>query len=232
MSVRWVALAGLLFMGAPAGEAALNGAAGFKQALEQSRQTGRPVAMFVYTDWCPYCRQFISKILSSGEARQYLAGVIDVRLNPEQGPAEEAIARRYGVTGYPTYFIFPPGSDQPRRIMVDSGMAPTQFVQECKRASGAQRPVLAPKPTTARRTPSARPDAARAAAPQEPARPKKSSQPAPAGLVTLHLADGREVTGWLISETPAALTLSVVTSGIATFKRMSIERIEPATLEE
>ena len=231
LSVSPVALACLLVMCAPAGEAALNGADGFRRALEQSRQTGKPVAMFVYTDWCPYCRQFTSKVLSSGAVRQYLAGIIDVRLNPGQGPAEEAIASRYGVTGYPTYFMFPPGSDQPREVTADGDMAPAQFIQECKQAGSAPRPVLAPKPA-ARRTPLVRPKAARPAAPQEPARPQPSSQAAPAGLVTLHLADGRDVTGWLITATPEALTLSVIPSGIATFTRASIQRVEAATLEE
>ena len=235
--IRPLILVCLLFMGAQVGEAALDGAGGFRQALEQSRQTGKPVAMFVYTDWCPYCRQFISKVLSSGEVRQYLAGIIEVRLNPEHGQAEEAIARRYGVTGYPTYFIFPPGSDQPRRVAAHGGMAPAQFVQECKKASGVQRPATAKTPAARRTQPAARPatvqdTALQGAGRPETTQPKKSSQPAPAGLVTLHLTDGRAVTGWLIQKTPEALTLAVINSGIAAFERASITRIEPATLEE
>ena len=229
-SVHRIALACLLFLGAPAGEAALTGAAGFKQAMEQSRRTGKPVAVLIYTDWCPYCQRLINKVLSSGEARQYLATILDVRINPEKGRAEQAIARQYGVTGYPTYLMFPPGSDQPRRVNAHGGMTPAQFVQACKQASGVQRPAPAPKPA-GRRAPTARPEAARETAPQETARPKQSSQPAPAGFVTLHFTDGREVTGWIIHETPDALTLGVK-SGIATFERTSIQRVEAAVLEE
>ena len=117
------------------------GGSNVRVALLRHSPLGQPIACSAALEPCPFVGSrwlVCSTVLSSGEVRQYLAGIIDVRLNSEKGQTEQAIASRDGVTGYPTYF----------------------------------------------------------------------------------------------SETPDALTLSVIKSDNATFKRMSIERIEPATLEE
>jgi len=121
----------------------LRGATGYDKAMQERRRTRRPLLLYFYTDWCGYCRQFNKGILDAPEFKQYLKDVISVRVNPEAGPHERALARAYGVTGYPSFFVLPLGSDRARKMDRHRKqgeqwilMSPSAFVQACKEASG------------------------------------------------------------------------------------------------
>jgi thiol:disulfide interchange protein len=83
----------------------LNGQDGMREAMRLQEEQGRPIFVYFYTDWCPYCRQFEKELLSKDYVQQYLGGVIRVRVNPEKGPGELMISRHYGVQGYPALFM-------------------------------------------------------------------------------------------------------------------------------
>ena len=110
--VRFTAITSLLlfFITAPSTSAApedrwLFGSSGYTRALELQRELKVPLVVYFYADWCGYCRALDSEYLPTAPVQQYLRGVVKVRINPEDGPAEQAIANRYGVTGYPSFFI-------------------------------------------------------------------------------------------------------------------------------
>lgn len=83
----------------------LNGNDGMREAMRLYEEQGRPIFVYFYTDWCPYCRQFERELLSEDYVREYLGGVIKVRINPEKGPGELMISQHYGVRGYPALFM-------------------------------------------------------------------------------------------------------------------------------
>jgi thiol-disulfide isomerase/thioredoxin len=120
-------------------------ASGYARALELQRELKVPLIVYFYADWCPYCNRLDSEYLPSAPVQQYLRGVVKVRINPEHGPAEEEIASRYGVRGYPTFLIMrnltsPPVNVQPFRKA--GNLSPAEFVNACERviSSSAQGP--------------------------------------------------------------------------------------------
>jgi thiol-disulfide isomerase/thioredoxin len=83
----------------------LDGHEGMLEAMRQHEERGRPILVYFYTDWCPYCRQFENELLSEDYVEEYLEGVIKVRINPEKGAAESMISRHYGIRGFPALFV-------------------------------------------------------------------------------------------------------------------------------
>jgi thiol-disulfide isomerase/thioredoxin len=80
-------------------------ASGYQDAVAEARGTRKPMAVYFRTDWCPYCRRLDRDLLSSGPVIAYFRSVVKVRINPEAGVVEKEIARRYGVTGYPSLYL-------------------------------------------------------------------------------------------------------------------------------
>ncbi len=81
------------------------GGAGYTRALELQKELNVPLVVYFYTDWCSYCRTLDNQYLPSAPVQDYLRGVVKVRINAEQGFAERALAKRYGVSGYPSFFV-------------------------------------------------------------------------------------------------------------------------------
>jgi len=94
----------------------LRDAPGYDRALELQKESNGPLVVYFYTDWCPYCRSLDNQYLPSQPVRDYLRTVVKVRINPEHGRAERELANRYGVSGYPSYFIIQKASAAPRQI--------------------------------------------------------------------------------------------------------------------
>lgn len=116
----------------------LNGAEGYARALELQRELKVPLIVYFYADWCPYCQRLDSEYLPSAPVQQYLRGVVKVRINPEYGPAEEKIAQRYGVRGYPTFLVMRNLSSPPRNIQPfrkgGANLSPAEWVTACEKA--------------------------------------------------------------------------------------------------
>ncbi len=113
----------------------LYGAAGYARAVELQRELNVPLVVYFYTDWCSYCRTLDSQYLPSAPVQDYLRGVVKVRINPEQGLAERALAQRYGVNGYPSFFIIRQSAWQPVGVSPfrkAGNMTTTQFANACR----------------------------------------------------------------------------------------------------
>jgi len=94
----------------------LEGADGFVEALDQATADATPLAIYFYTDWCGYCRQLERELLFRTEVEDYLGGLTKVRINPEHGQQESAIAQRYGVFGFPAFFLHPGPGHEAQRV--------------------------------------------------------------------------------------------------------------------
>ena len=109
-------------------------AAGYQLAQQEQARTGKPIALFFHTDWCESCKKLKKEVLVSKQFKLFLSDVIPVKINPEMGSLENAMAEQFGVMGYPTFFLV---SAHPRRIMRiprTNNVNPDEFVQECQAA--------------------------------------------------------------------------------------------------
>ncbi|HVR96560.1 MAG TPA: thioredoxin family protein [Thermoanaerobaculia bacterium] len=118
------------------------GAQGYQQALAEAKAYNKPLVVYFYTDWCPYCREFNSKLLSTPEVQDHLRHFAVVRINPEKGMEEKRIARQYRIGGYPSFFVHPNSSQQPKPVdrMTLAGpqrrlQTPQEFVETLKQAA-------------------------------------------------------------------------------------------------
>lgn len=91
------------------------GAEGYARAEREQADTGAPLLVYFYTDWCPYCRRLDDTLLASARVDGFLGErAVKVRVNPESGAAERALAQRYGIGGYPSLFLVAPaGTREP-----------------------------------------------------------------------------------------------------------------------
>ena len=94
----------------------LTGASGYEDALRQRQATAAPMVVYFFADWCGYCKQIDRELFSSAEVERYFSrSVFRVRINPEESDADRDLAARFGVDGYPSFFVVPAGSNEPDR---------------------------------------------------------------------------------------------------------------------
>lgn len=105
-------------------------------ALREQDQTGAPLLIYVYTDWCPYCAEFERAVLPDRSVSEYLASqVVKMRINPEAGPEALSLAQRLEVKGFPSFYLI-----SPRRTVSRFGLKagdesqPSQFMVRLHRA--------------------------------------------------------------------------------------------------
>ena len=115
------------------------GASGFQRGIEEADREGKALAVYFYTDWCPYCRELESELLGRARVEEYLKYLVKIRINPETGNRERLLANQYGVRGYPSFFIQVSPAAAPtkiRRTTRDGLKTPEQFVETLERAAG------------------------------------------------------------------------------------------------
>ena len=115
------------------------GAAGFQRGVEEAQREGKALVVYFYTDWCPYCRELEGELLGRAGVEDFLKHLVKIRINPEAGPYERAIADRYGVRGYPSFFVQPGITDRPQKIRRTTGdrlKSPEEFVATLRQAAG------------------------------------------------------------------------------------------------
>jgi len=97
------------------------GASGYEGA-ELERQAAR-VNMVIYFQKrsCDPCRKFEHEVLGSAEVKSFLADVVKVRVDPDDGAAEHKLAARFGVSGVPAVAVIP--HQGPPRLVPDRALS-------------------------------------------------------------------------------------------------------------
>jgi len=87
------------------------GAVGYENALSLSMKDDLPLIVYFKTDWCGWCKKMEKDYLGSGELKRVLANILKVEINPDNGKAEKSLEKRYGCTGYPSFYVSIPSFD-------------------------------------------------------------------------------------------------------------------------
>jgi thiol-disulfide isomerase/thioredoxin len=118
----------------------------FAGALKQAQSDNKCVLLdFTGSDWCPWCIKFDHDVLSTSRFAGYAAQKLELvkvdfpRSTPQsdgQRRANEALAKQFGVDGYPTYVLLSPaGKELGRQVgYLDGG--PDAFVAELEKFGG------------------------------------------------------------------------------------------------
>ncbi len=115
------------------------GAVGYERSLVERERGNAPLIVYFHTDWCAYCRRFDDDFLTDRDVATWLNRGLRVEINPEKGDAELALAREFGIRGYPGFFVLRPGSDAPRRVHPfrrGQTISTAQFLSELRDAAG------------------------------------------------------------------------------------------------
>jgi thiol-disulfide isomerase/thioredoxin len=108
------------------------GAGGFRRAVDEQSSSRAPVLLFFHVEWCPHCRRFVGEVLPSAEVSALGGRILKVKVNAEGSEDDRELARRYGVTSYPTFLVIPAPGQAPVRVAQWS--SPRSFVESCEGA--------------------------------------------------------------------------------------------------
>lgn len=124
LTIVGILAVGLLILYGFRGTTAGSAAAGEKNiawadpgiAKEAIASGGKPVFLFVQTDWCTFCKKMKSETFADADVQKQLNNrFVNITINPEKSgvvrfTGEElsfaGLAEKLGVTGYPATFFF------------------------------------------------------------------------------------------------------------------------------
>lgn len=113
-----------------------------EKAQEQATETGLPIlVLFTGTTWCSYCIKLEKEVFSKPEFKTFADQNL-VLLILDYGPGgepsskkDEKLAKDYGVTGYPTYFLIDATGKQLAKGGFHDGITPAKFSAWAKAAA-------------------------------------------------------------------------------------------------
>ncbi len=83
-------------------------ASSFEKIEKAAKKKDKPYIFFVYTDWCGFCKKMNKKYLTNPKIKQILSKYYRIKINPDKGEKEKALANKKGVNGYPDFRIVHP----------------------------------------------------------------------------------------------------------------------------
>lgn len=207
---------GIFFIGISASFASeewLDNANGYARGRDQAAHSSKPMVIYFYTDWCPYCRKFEKNTLIQPEVQKVLSSFVKVRINPEKGSREGQIADQYHVDGYPAVFFENPASKQVTQEMTKSVRTAQEFAFAANQFSETS-PKAAAQPKKNKQVSSA--SASKIASVSRAIQPEQ----------ILYLKSGRKISGKIISEDEKGLTFATADLDDVYFSRAEIQKIE------
>lgn len=112
------------------------------KAQEQAKETGLPIlVLFTGTSWCPYCIKLEKEVFSESAFSKFADQNL-VLLKLEFGPGgtpenrkDGALAKEFGVKGYPTYFLVDATGSKLAQGGYHDGINPAEFGEWVKKSA-------------------------------------------------------------------------------------------------
>lgn len=93
-------------------------------ALKEARDSGKPIMVDFYTEWCGWCKKLDSDTYTNPNVQKLAEKFICVKVDADKPPN---IASRYGVSGYPTVIFLNSSGTAVEKIV--GYKAPAPFAQ-------------------------------------------------------------------------------------------------------
>ena len=74
----------------------------YQEALEIAKRVNKPIFLYFYSDACHWCRKMKTETLDDPKVQAVLSNYVVYYVNTAK---ETSVARKYGVSGIPAYFI-------------------------------------------------------------------------------------------------------------------------------
>ena len=88
-----------------------HGAVGYHDAMQEATNEEKPLILYFHTDWCKWSKKMNKDYLASYDVTDFLQNIPKVEINPEKGAEEEALSKKYNVTGFPSFLVSVPSVD-------------------------------------------------------------------------------------------------------------------------
>lgn len=75
-----------------------------KQTYAKAQETGKPMVVFFYADWCGYCKRFAPVFHSVVKKREFKKNLAVAYVNCD-APDNTALVKEYGIQGFPTVYM-------------------------------------------------------------------------------------------------------------------------------
>src|SRR5208337_3272296 len=102
------------------------------KVLEQAKESGKPVILDFYADWCPGCRHmdrvtFHDRTIIQASEKGF--DMIKVDFSQRGNSARESLAHSYNIVGIPCVIFLKPGGEERADLRVSEVMPPSQFLE-------------------------------------------------------------------------------------------------------
>lgn len=81
------------------------GAAGYRQALADQAETGKPILVYFHAPWCPYCRRVNESLLAMPAVVEAISGILAVQINGDGKSRDRKLMDEFGAKIYPSFFL-------------------------------------------------------------------------------------------------------------------------------
>lgn len=89
---------------------------GYQEALQVSNENEVPVFIYVYADWCNYCKKFNNELLTNSRIKTSLSKFVKVKFNPEKSDQAKELYAKWNGRGYPAILFQSGSSNKPQRV--------------------------------------------------------------------------------------------------------------------
>ncbi|HBK46730.1 MAG TPA: dihydroneopterin aldolase, partial [Xanthomonadaceae bacterium] len=107
-------------------------------ALNEARDSGKPVLLYWGAVWCPPCNKLKATLFKDPAFVALTRGFVPVYLDGDQ-PGAQAWGERFGVRGYPTLIVLSPQREEITRLA--GGNDSAALTEALKRAAGRRSSV-------------------------------------------------------------------------------------------